>query len=344
MTHGGFRALALLLVIATACGSSQREPARSGEAMAVEGSVVDAGTAPRPAPVHEPAITAESVMAHVRALPPDRAVGRPAHRRARELIVTRLQTMGLDPQVLPFEWAGAPDADLANVELRLSSTSSDAPVLIVCAHYDSVPFSGGADDNGSGVAALLELSRRSARRELAAELWLLWFDAEEVGMVGSRAWLQQLDIADRDRIVGVINLETIGFLDRRPGSQTMPPGSEVLHDPGNVGDFIFLIANQASAEFAAMVGLGLSAETGVGFRVEVFDRLPGVGWALPDSRRSDHASFWDLNLPAVMLTDTANFRNPHYHRSSDLPETLDAEFLAAVTRGVERAVLILADE
>ena len=76
-------------------------------------------------------------------------------------------------------------------------------------------------------------------------------------------------------------------------------------------------------------------------RVEVFSALPGVGWLLPDSRRSDHSSFWDIGVPAVMLTATANFRNPHYHRRSDTLETLDGRFLAATARGVERAVLLL---
>ena len=274
-------------------------------------------------PVHEAAITAESVMAHVRALPGDRAVGRPAHRRSQELIVERLEAMGLEPQVQPFEWAGAPGAEMANIELRLPGATSDAPIVIVCAHYDSVPHTGGADDNGSGVAALLELARRSAHRSLAKEVRLLWLDAEEIGLAGGRAWLEQVGETDLGRILGVINLETVAYLDRRPGSQKMPPGSQALHDPGDVGDFIFVIANQASADLAATVELGLTAETGAGFRVEVFDRLPGVGWIMPDSRRSDHASFWDRNVPAVLLTDTANFRNPHYHRPSDLPETLD---------------------
>ena len=290
----------------------------------------------------EPPITAESVMAWVEAMPGDRSLGRPGHVQGREWIVDQLTQMGLSPEVQPFQWEGAPDADLANIEWVLPGTEAEAPLIVVCAHYDTVPYSGGADDNGSGVAVLLELARRSAGRSLPAEIRLLWFDAEEVGLAGSRAWVDRLDLADRQRLSGAINLETVGFVDRRPRSQWMPPGSDVLLDPGDVGDFLLIIANQGSADLAAIVDMGLRAEAGEALRVELFDRLPGVGWVMPDSRRSDHASFWDQQLPAVMLSDTANFRNPNYHRASDLPSTLDGEFLAAVGRGVERALLILA--
>jgi len=290
----------------------------------------------------EPPITAESVMAWVEAMPANRSLGRPGHVQGREWIVDQLTHMGLSPEVQPFQWEGAPGEDLANIEWVLPGTEVDGPLIVVCAHYDTVPYSGGADDNGSGVAVLLELARRSAGRSLPAELRLVWFDAEEVGLAGSRAWLDQLDPADQARLVGAINLETVGYVDHRPSSQWMPPGSDVLLDPGDVGDFLLVIANQDSAELASIVDIGLRAAAGDALRVELFDRLPGVGWVMPDSRRSDHSSFWDRQLAAVMLTDTANFRNPHYHRASDLPETLDGEFLGAVARGVERALLILA--
>jgi len=296
----------------------------------------------RQAAAPEPPITAESVMAWVEAMPGDRSLGRPGHLLGREWIVEQLTDLGLSPVVQPFQWEGAPGEDLANIEWALPGTAVGGPLIVVCAHYDTVPYSGGADDNGSGVAVLLELARRSAGRSLPAELRLVWFDAEEVGLAGSRAWLDQLDSTEQARLVGAINLETVGYVDRRPSSQWMPPGSEVLLDPGDVGDFLLVIANQDSAELASLVDIGLRAAAGDALRVELFDRLPGVGWVMPDSRRSDHSSFWDRQLAAVMLTDTANFRNPHYHRASDLLETLDGEFLSAVGRGVERALLILA--
>ncbi|MFT7463216.1 MAG: hypothetical protein ACI9EF_001560 [Pseudohongiellaceae bacterium] len=346
----------------SACASSTEAPATEAVALALAPEVeveveveavaaVEVADIEPPAVVQEPAtrspepaITAESVMAIVRSLPGDRSLGAPGHGTGRQWIVSQLEQLGMSPEVQRFAWAGAPDADLANIELVLPGSKPDGPLVVACAHYDTVPGSGGADDNGSGVAVLLEVARRSAQRAMPGEVRLLWFDAEELGLAGSRAWLEQLDAHERERLVGAINLETVGFVNRRPSSQWMPPGSEFLLDPGDVGDFVLVIANQDSADFSTIVDMGLHAESGAAMRVEMFDRLPGVGWLMPDSRRSDHASFWDVGIPAVMLTDTANFRNPNYHRRSDLPETLDGEFLAAVGRGVERALLLLASD
>ena len=297
----------------------------------------------RPAWSREP-ITASSVLAHVAALPAGRAAREPAHEATRQLLRERLDGWGHDVLEQRFAWEGEPGLEFVNFEVRIPGEDPDGPVVLVGAHYDSVRWSPGADDNGSGTAIVLELARRLAGRSLPAEVRLLWFDMEERGMVGSRHYALALPDEERARLVGLVNLETVGYTDRRPGSQTLPPGSSLLHDTGDVGDFVMVLGNQASAPFAGFVGLGLSAEAGDAMRVEVFSALPGAGWVMPDSRRSDHSSFWDIGVPAVMLTDTANFRNPNYHRRSDTVETLDGEFLAAAARGVERAVLLLAVE
>ena len=300
---------------------------------------VDEGAAPPPP---RAVIDARSVMAVVSALPAPRTPGTETHLAARRHLVERLEDLGWRPEPRPFEYAGAPSASLANLEVRLAADTPDAPVLIACAHYDTVPGSPGADDNGSGVAVLLELARRFAGRSLPVELRLLFVDAEELGLVGSREYVLALGDAERARIAGVVVLESVGYADRRAGSQSMPPFTEALLDPGPVGDFVLVLANQDSAGLAASVADGLAACAGDDLRVVTYDRLPGQGWLVPDSRRSDHASFWDASIPAVMVTDTAPFRNPHYHRRGDVPETLDGPFLAAVARGVERALLVLA--
>jgi Zn-dependent M28 family amino/carboxypeptidase len=249
-------------------------------------------------------------------------------------------------QVQPFTWAGLPDVELANLEAVLGGPTDQpgGPVLLVCAHYDTVAWSPGADDDGSGVAVVLEVARRLAGRDLPTEVRALLVDGEERGLVGSRHYVQSLSEDERSRLVGVINLESVGYADRRPGQQTMPAFTEALLDPGDVGDFVLVLANQASAELAAPVLAALASSARGDLRVVGYDRLAGEGWLVPDSRRSDHASFWDAGIPAVMLTDTAPFRNPHYHRPSDRVETLDGPFLAAVARGVERALLILAED
>ncbi len=298
------------------------------------------GPAPRAAEALAP-VTPESVLARVRALPADRHPGGAGVAEARAVLRHSLEGWGyaVDEQV--FRWDGLPDLELANLEARLPGPAPDAPIVVVGAHWDAVPRSPGADDNGSGVAVVLEVARRLAGRALEAEVRFQLYDAEEVGLVGSREIANALTETERARIVGVLDLETVGYTDRRADSQRMPAGSRLLHDPGTVGDFLLVLGNQDSRALAETVGLALGAEDPDVLRPEVFAELPGRGWLMPDSRRSDHASFWDVDVPAVMLTDTANFRNPNYHRPSDRVETLDGAFLAAVARGVERAVLLL---
>lgn len=296
---------------------------------------------PRPAP--PPALDGPALIELVASLPAPRGPGSEGHAATAGVLAAWLEPLGLTLRRQPFAWAGRPDGRPENLELRLPGRDPEAPLWVVCAHYDTVAWSPGADDNGSGVVALMALARRLPSLGLSAEVALVWFDEEEAGFVGSRAWLAALPPDDRQRLAGVINLETVGYTDRRPGSQRLPPGARLLLDPGDVGDFVLLLANQASAELAADVAAGLAAEQGSSFRVESFAGLPGQGWLLPDSRRSDHATFWDAGVPAVMLTDTANFRNPHYHRGGDLPGTLDGPFLAALVRGVERALILLSE-
>jgi hypothetical protein len=289
-------------------------------------------------------IDVESLNRLYQRLPHDRSLLAAGHAAARALLLAELRALGLQPELLPFDWAGGAAADLANVQARLGRLEVDSPLLIVSCHYDSVEGTPGADDNGSGTVALLELARRLADRPLAIELRLVWFDAEEPGLIGSGAYVDDLSIEERRRLLGVINLETMGYTDRRAGSQRMPPGSEALFDPGDRGDFLLVVGNLRSALLGRIVHEGLQPEHGADFRSELFALLPGAGWLFADSRRSDHARFWDADLPAVMLTDTANLRSPHYHRPTDTVATLDLPFLAAAVRGVERAVLRLADE
>jgi hypothetical protein len=106
----------------------------------------------------------------------------------------------------------------------------------------------------------------------------------------------------------------------------------------DVGNFIGVVGNEASADLLRVVTAALKGVPGL--PVEYL-AVPGNGLALPETRLSDHSSFWDAGLPALMLTDTSFLRNPHYHRASDTPDTLDYEFLARVTQGVCAAALQL---
>ena len=100
---------------------------------------------------------------------------------------------------------------------------------------------------------------------------------------------------------------------------------------------------KCSPLLATLVTDALRMQEDAGFRVESFSLLPAGGWLVPDSRRSDHARFWDAGMPAVLITDTANGRSPHYHRRTDTVETLDLPFLEAAVRGLELAVVSIAE-
>jgi hypothetical protein len=148
-------------------------------------------------------------------------------------------------------------------------------------------------------------------------------------MLGSAAHAAGLN----DTLRGMISLEMLGYADRRPGSQHLPEHLIGLYP--DVGDFIGVVGNEASrtllndwvAGFKLVPNLPVEALA-----------VPGRGEELAEARLSDHSSFWDRDLPALMVTDTSFFRNPHYHRPGDMPETLDYAFLARVAAGVQMAV------
>ena len=197
--------------------------------------------------------------------------------------------------------------------------------IIVGAHYDTVVESPGADDNASALAVLLEVAYQLRRSPLERPVWLVAFCLEEQGLLGSTAFAARLKKAKRS-IGGAIILECVGFASRTEGSQQTPPGIPIAV-PGK-GDFLAVIGNEASRELIAAIEQ--SAAGSVPRLKTLGLAVPGRGELLPDTRRSDHAAFWDAGFPAVMLTDTANYRNPHYHRRSDTVDTLDIPFLEKV--------------
>jgi hypothetical protein len=233
----------------------------------------------------------------------------------------------------------APDSGLAcrNVLTQPRPADDRLPLVIVGAHYDSVPHSPGADDNASGVAALLELARLLGPELASAGPWharlqLAAYDLEEYGMTGSQMHCESVRRAGL-AVRGMMSLEMLGFADARPGSQGLPPPLVGLYP--NVGNFIGVVGTEASRGLLAVVSQALREVPGL--PVEHM-AVPGDGRVLPETRLSDHSSFWDRGYPALMITDTSFFRNPHYHQASDTPDTLDYAFLARVTAGICEAV------
>ena len=205
--------------------------------------------------------------------------------------------------------------------------------LIIGAHYDTVPACVGADDNGSGVAVLLELAEYFSTNPVKYPIQLIAFDMEEYGLLGSAAYADKLK-HEKKKIRLMISLEMLGYCDRTPNSQQYPAGLDKFYP--NTGDFIGLIGSIPT--IPDLIHLQHHMKS-----VVPCEWLP-AGWrglAIPDTRRSDHAPFWDAGYKALMVTDTANMRNPHYHKSSDRLETLDLEFLTQVCQGIIVGIAVL---
>ena len=276
------------------------------------------------------------LLAHLHVLIGERhPVTSPTHlQRAEEYLADTFEQLGLHVSTHPF---GAMGGTYHNVIASLLPThrtqghgnGMSAAPLILAAHYDTVEGSPGADDNASALAVLLEVARRLRHVDRVREVHCIGFCLEEEGFLGSLAYAAELRAAKRD-IAGALVLECVGYASDKDGSQTMPPGTPIAVP--TVGNFLAIIGNRASAALTASVERAAAPHVPIVPLV-----VPGNGELLPDTRRSDHAAFWHYGFPAVMLTDTANFRNPNYHRPTDTLETLSLTFLAHVADAVTAA-------
>ena len=219
-----------------------------------------------------------------------------------------------------------------NIIGRLGNPRSDS-LIILGAHFDAVPGAPGADDNGSGVAVLLESARLLAQAHLDSQLLICAFNLEELNMIGSANFATKLKAAGA-RIDAMIALEMVGYADSRPGSQRYPAGLSWLYP--DRGDFIGVIGNWRSISLLRRFAREMRQVPGL--PVETL-AVPGNGDLVFAVRLSDHSPFWDLGYPALMITDTAFYRNPHYHNATDTIETLDLAFMARVCQGVVRGIL-----
>ncbi len=213
----------------------------------------------------------------------------------------------------------------------------ELPPLLLGAHYDTVSGSPGADDNASGLVVLLEVASRLRAQPLARPIWLVAFCLEEQDRLGSQAFVSRLK-AERLELTGAIILECVGFARSEAGTQQSPPGVPIAVP--TQGDFLAIVGNESSRPLVRQ--LEQEAQQHAAKLKTLSLVVPGRGEALPHTRRSDHASFWDAGYPAVVLTDTANFRNPHYHRETDTVATLNLEFLSNVAATVTATAMQIA--
>jgi hypothetical protein len=244
---------------------------------------------------------------------------RKANDRARDLLLKLLRNFGYAPAL-----QGSYD------NIVVSSGACDGrPHLLLGAHYDSVPGTPGADDNASAVAVCLECARL-LKENAAGPTMIVFFNREEDGLLGSREFVGCLAARPAWAVEEAHIFEMVGFCTRAPGSQKMPPGVPGFIAP-TVGDFLALLANGGSNAIAEEL-LELAAGYIPKWPVVALKLYFGMEKRLGHMNRSDHAPFWEAGIPAVMWTDTSEFRNPHYHLATDTPETLDFEFVAEVTK------------
>lgn len=225
-----------------------------------------------------------------------------------------------------------------NIEVELPGAARAGEIVVIGAHYDTVPDSPGADDNGSGVAGLLAMARALRGAPLARTVRLVAFANEEAPhfgtpQMGSYVYAQAAHQRG-EQIVAMLSLETIGYYSDEPRSQRYPPPLSLFYP--SRGNFIGFAGNLRSRR--------LVHECARSFRKHT--HFPAEAAAVPpyieEVAWSDQWSFWQFGWPAVMVTDTAMFRNPHYHGPTDTPETLDYERLARVVEGLTAVVSDLA--
>jgi hypothetical protein len=241
---------------------------------------------------------------------------------------------------LPVEESSFGVGDLSFTNLVAHYGASEGPVLVVGAHYDVCGEQPGADDNASAVAGLLELARLLHRNRpvIGHRLELALWPLEEppnfrTPAMGSAIHANSLALRGVD-VRGMISLEMIGFFSDDPGSQTFPaPGMSLLYS--SRGDAIVVVGDAASWWFTRRVKARMAGSSELPVRsMNAPAFAPGVDF-------SDHLNFWKQGWKAVMITDTAFYRNPNYHQPTDTPDTLDYERMAQVVTGVYAAITTL---
>ncbi|MDX2244746.1 MAG: M28 family peptidase [Leptolyngbyaceae cyanobacterium bins.302] len=278
------------------------------------------------APSNPPTVNQEQLVAHLQALAGERYT-KADRDRTRTYLANTLKDNGWAVTVEAFQSG-------ANVVARPPGKPVANGTVLVVAHFDTVAGSPGVDDNATGVAVALEVSRLLRTRTSNYDLAIALFDREEQGLLGSLAFTAKP--ANLKHLIGVINLEMLGYTCRTPGCQTYPEGLPI-QPPSDRGDFLGIVGDQEHNYLLQAFQLARTEN----LPPIVTIPIPFKGVLTPDVLRSDHAPFWARNIGAVMVSDTANFRNPNYHQPSDTLDTIDLTFLTQATQLVVNATLVL---
>lgn len=295
-------------------------------------------TGPLPAATAEESALAGRLLDHVHAVAsvPHNTAHPEALEASARYIEKQLAALGYDVERQQYPAAGL---TVRNIHVSIGRPGPDRPTFVVGAHYDSDGIAPGANDNGTGVAALIELARLlKSYRPKRHFLRLVFFVNEEMPHFGTETMgsLQfARAITAKEIVRGMISLETIGAYSDQPGSQSFPFPLGMVY--GDKGDFISFVGTPRARQ--------LVHDTLGSFRRHTqFPTIGGVAHAyIKGIAWSDHASFDEQGVPAIMITDTALFRYRHYHKPTDTPDKVDYGRLARITKGIERTLREIVD-
>jgi hypothetical protein len=270
----------------------------------------------------------ENLTTHIETLAT--AIGERNHKRYRELddaaryIESAFRDAGCEPRAQEYTARGQ---RFRNIEVEFRADNDRAGILVIGAHYDTEHGSPGANDNASGIAAVIEIARALQNVKVQRTLRLVAFVNEErpflrTPKMGSYVYAEACRL-NNDRIDGMISLETIGFKSEK---QRLSLAGLLMPSRG---DFIAVVGNRRSRELTRACDWMLHRPSGLPIQSR---SLPGL---LPGVKSSDHWSFWKQGFPAVMITDTAPLRYPHYHRATDTPDKICYPFLREVVEAVQ---------
>jgi len=306
------------------------------------------------APPPRERVRRDRIEADLRRLPTKRAINADEENlrglaKAASMIERELEELGYEVHEQEVAWSlpvrgrENPVRTSRNLWVDVRGVESPEEVLIVGAHFDAVPGSPGADDNATGVVAALELARVLRDRPTERTIRIMFYTAEEVGLVGSRRYAYKVAYpaieSGEETFIGMISLDMLGYFTDEPGSQDSPiPDIPGIFKMPDAGDFLGVVAVFKYHDFNAAL-IEAMERAAPDLKIVSSGMIPEP---IPDMRRSDHAPFWDIDIPAVLLTDTSNFRNPHYHTPRDTIETLDLARLTLVVRALAGGVYELA--
>ena len=258
-----------------------------------------------------------------------------AYDSAAMYVQTAFEALGYAVTSLPYDARGK---RYRNLEVVLPGRRYPGQMVVVGAHYDNVPDTPGADDNASGTAALLELGRLLRDRPMDRTVKLVAFANEEPPFfftedMGSRVYAKAARTRG-DSIIAMLSLETLGYYSDKPKSQRYPPILGWFYP--DRGDFVGFVGNIGSRSLVHRAIASFRSHTQFPSQASAAPmQIPGISW-------SDQWSFWKEHYDAIMITDTAPFRNDNYHLETDRANTLDYARMARVVHGVARVVQDLA--